>query len=93
MALSLFFMKEYEKSAKIFEKYISKNPEDAVALEYAGRSYHLIKDYKKALEKYDKAIEIKPTSMLYQLKADCLSKLGRMKEALETLKKAEKLKK
>ncbi len=92
-ALSAFFNKDYKTSIEYFGKYIKKNPKDATGYEYIGRSYHLLKDYKNALTYYDKALTLKEDATLYKLKADCLSKIGKTKEALEAFKKAEELEK
>jgi len=92
-ALSAFFSKKYEDAITYFEKYAKKNPEDASAYEYIGRSYHLLKDYKKAVEYYEKSLSYKESAMVYKLLADSLSKLGRTKEAVQAFKKAEELEK
>jgi tetratricopeptide (TPR) repeat protein len=92
-ALSAFLAKKYKDAISFFEKYTKKNPKDASAYEYIGRAYHLLKDYKNAVDYYKKSLSYKETATVYRLLADSLSKLGRTKEAVEALKKAEKLEK
>ncbi len=92
-ALSAFLAKKYEPAIFFFEKYSRKNPEDASSYEYMGRAYHLLKDYENAINYYQKSLSYKESADIYRLLADSLSKLGRTKEAVEALKKAEKLEK
>lgn len=93
IALLYFFLKKYDESIKHFEKYSKKNPEDAYSYEYIGRSYHLSKNYAKAVEFYKKSLSLKESSNIYRLMADCLSRINKTNEALEAFKKAEALEK
>lgn len=91
LALSNFLLKRYKESITYFEKYAQKNPEEADVYEYIGRACHLTGGYDKALENYKKALSLKEKSEIYRLIADCYSKLGKTKEALEAIKKASEL--
>ncbi|MEO0284595.1 MAG: tetratricopeptide repeat protein [candidate division WOR-3 bacterium] len=93
IALSNFFLKKYDESIKYFERYAKKNPEDAYAYEYIGRSYHLSKNYIKAIEFYKKSLSLRESSNVYRLMADCLSRIDKKNEALDAFKKAEALEK
>ncbi|MEM7008791.1 MAG: tetratricopeptide repeat protein, partial [Thermodesulfobacteriota bacterium] len=54
---------DYEKALEQFNLLLDEYPEDSVLiLRYIGLSYHRLEQYDKAIESYEKALEIDPQS-------------------------------
>jgi O-antigen ligase/TPR repeat protein len=83
--------KEYESAEKEFEKAIKLNPHYAEAFENLGMSYYYSGDKEKAIFYLKKAIEEENLYSAYIRIVMILIEMERRKEAIEYLKKAEKI--
>jgi tetratricopeptide (TPR) repeat protein len=65
--IQLFEGRRYEEARKFFEPYVAKNPRDAEAVSYLGRTWFFLNDYEKAADWMEKAAALQPASSDVQL--------------------------
>jgi len=88
----LYDLKRYDEAIKCYEKAISLSPSYASAYSNMGLIYRDQAKHDKALEYFSKAVELNPNHPLFVCnKASSLLSLGREKEALEAMKRAQVL--
>jgi protein O-mannosyl-transferase len=77
-------VKVWKNSETLFSDVINKYPRVAVAHNNMGRYFRELNQYERAIESYNKAIEIDPESFnTYSNRGKALFDLGRVDEALE----------
>jgi len=82
----------YDESTDILKESIKSDPYFASPWNSIGNNFWTLKKYDKALEAYEKAIQLRPDKGLYWFnKGDALSELGRNIEAEEAYAKASAL--
>jgi tetratricopeptide (TPR) repeat protein len=81
---------EYEKAAGSLEQYTDSEPDDAQALEMLADSYAELRYFGKALEYYDRAIEVKSAApeILFKKAKLLLVEAGEFEDGMQTLEKA-----
>jgi tetratricopeptide (TPR) repeat protein len=65
--VQLFEARRYEEARKFFEPYVAKNPGDAEAVLYLGRTWFALRDYEKAAERLERAAVLAPASSDVQI--------------------------
>lgn len=84
-----------EESIEIIIQAITLNPNEGDLYDSYGEILMIFGDYKRAIEKFDKAVELTPlgffTHETYIKRGNCYKELGEYKIAMENLKKGEKL--
>ena len=106
--MAAFINKHYKVAAKAFEKFLKFEPNDETALEYYGLSLYsygqkledsgkksMAKDlYRKAVEVYEKLVQLNPNNPdYYQMLSVCYLKVGDTKKAQKAMKKYQALSK
>ena len=81
-------MGEHDSAIKLYRNALRINPRDAYAHGLMGVSYSRMGDDLRALECYDKAIEIERNHMGYYNKGLTLGEMGRYDEAIENYRMA-----
>jgi len=100
--VQLFEGRRYEEARKLFEPYVAKNPRDADAVAYLGRTWFFLRDYEKAVDWLEKAAALAPARSEVQLwlgrayarravEASLFSKPGLAKQAKEAFERAVEL--
>jgi tetratricopeptide (TPR) repeat protein len=84
--IQLFEGRRYEEARKFFEPYVAKNPKDADALLYLGRTWFALRDYEKAGELLERAAVLAPGSSDVQIWLG--RAYGRMAQAASLFSKA-----
>jgi superkiller protein 3 len=92
LAQSLFAIKEYEESKKIFESLIVRDTADFQICNYLGNIYNEFKDYDKAILFYDYAIELLTPdpiimSVIYRGYSNSYAGKGQYYKQIEFIKK------
>jgi tetratricopeptide (TPR) repeat protein len=81
--------KAFENAVKVYKKFLAKNPKDAAAHYFIGRSYDKLDEDKDALKSLREAVKINPDNSEYQTElGKILMKLAQYDEAVRVLKKA-----
>ncbi len=81
--------KAFENSIKAYEKYLKKNPKDAVAHFNLGRAYNILFEDEDARKAFEEAVELNDEDSLYRTELGAtLIKLAKYPEAIKQLKKA-----
>lgn len=91
-AVSLMFLKRYNKVIEIYTKIIEKNPDYQKAYDNRGRAYFKIEKYKKALKDWKKSLKMeegKPFVCRVANVGLALLALGKEEEARSYFEKAE----
>lgn len=65
--IQLFEARRYEEARKLFEPYVAKNPKDAEAVLYLGKTWFALRDYEKAAERLEQASALAPANSDAQL--------------------------
>jgi len=82
-----FSAKNYPEAQLRYDQAVAKAPQCAIAVAYRGDASHFAGDYQTALTYYDRALKLNPDEGAYYLfRANALSHLGRLKEALDDLR-------
>lgn len=94
-ARSLKATEDYDKSIADYNKALALDPELGTAISHQASNYKIVGEYHKAIELYDRTIEMRkndPTYKYmysaYQGKGDCYYKLGNYDKAIEMYNKA-----
>jgi tetratricopeptide (TPR) repeat protein len=81
--------KAFENAVKVYKKFLVKNPKDAAAHYFIGRSYDKLDEDTDALKSLREAVKINPDNSDYQTElGKILMKLAQYDEAVRVLKKA-----
>jgi len=81
--------KAFENAVKVYKKFLAKNPKDAAAYYFIGRSYDKLDEDTDALKSLREAVKINPDNSEYQTElGKILMKLAQYDEAVRVLKKA-----
>ncbi len=81
--------KSFENSIKAYEKYLKKNPKDAVAHFNLGRAYNKLYEDEDARKAFEEAVKLNDEDSLYRTELGAtLIKLAKYEEAIRQLKKA-----
>ncbi|MDQ3321825.1 MAG: tetratricopeptide repeat protein [Acidobacteriota bacterium] len=84
--------KAFENAAKVYEKFLKKNPKDDQAKYNLGRAYNKLNKDKEAEKALREAVKLKPDDAEYQTEfGSILIKLAQYDEAVTVLNKAVKL--
>lgn len=83
--LQFLKLQEYEKSIEVWNKMLSIEPKNAIALVNKGVSYMSIQEYDKAIEAFQAAVDNAPTDQL--AKNNLAWAVGEKKKAEEDAKK------
>lgn len=81
----------YDKTIKEYFEAIKQNPQDDKAYYNLGNAYYANKQYKEALEQYQKASKIKPEAVYYSLIGDVYRALNNLNEAMKNYEEALKI--
>jgi tetratricopeptide (TPR) repeat protein len=65
--VQLFEARRYEEARKFFEPYAAKNPKDAEAAFYLGRTWFFLRKYETAADWLEKAAALAPARSEVQL--------------------------
>ena len=81
-AEALFVGRRYTEAIRSYQKIIDRFPDCYVAYSHLGDSYYKMRQFRKAISYFDKAIEINPFDhRTFVYKADSLVHLGELAEA------------
>lgn len=92
VADSLYALSDWKKAIPAYESALKTSPENSLAWNRLGYSYHNLKNYEKAIASYTKALENKPAPMLEATVHARLARIYSVKnereKAIEYLNKA-----
>lgn len=81
--IKLLEKKNYNEVIKICNEILNTNNEDEIAYFYRGSSKYYLKEYKGAIEDYNKVIELNPNEIAYLQRGDCKKYIKEYKEAIK----------